>query len=151
MKYKQVIESMIKFSPHLYSRTYSLKKTFLWFDVRKTRCFLYVSYSMALFINTVYLGNTANVGVTLEPVLAKLLLSVMYLFPAQEPYCMGAIRMSGIYYRPLSVAEQPLLLQGSSQSWLTSLLFRDRMKRVWENNKQGYCTTATKDVTIWRQ
>lgn len=99
---------MIKFSSHLYSRAHSLKKTFM--VCGKIRCFLYVSYSMAHFINTVYLGKTASVGVTLEPALAMLLLAVMYLFPAQEPGYMGATGMPGVYYCPLSVVEQPLLL-----------------------------------------
>lgn len=72
---------------------------------------------MTVFINTVYLRKTANVGVAVVFLLALLLLSGLYLSPAQEPGGLGVAGMGGIRYRPLSVTAQPFLLQGTGQSF----------------------------------
>lgn len=96
------VYNKIQFPPVLQST--QLEKDL--FIVRsKSGCFLYVSHSMTLFINTVYLVKMANMGVTLEFLLVMLLLSVMYLFPAQEPGCMGVTGVTGVFYCPLSVVE----------------------------------------------
>ena len=71
-----------------------MERLFLWFAVKPDVFF--VSFSRTLFINTAYLGKTANVGVALVFLLAVLLLSVVCVSPAPEPGYMGVAGMGGI-------------------------------------------------------